>query len=171
MKEIRDFNFLDIKFKIQREVIAMNSRLFDVKYMDLNLETTEKFATIKHLARLAEDRLVDFESYVEDVKKRETISTTGIGDGVAIPHAKSAFVKIPTVIVGKSTKGIEWESLDDEPVNMVFLIAVPEGEGNEHLKILQVLAVSLMDDDFKAEIEKANDKKVIEELLLQRTEI
>lgn len=147
----------------------MNNKLFDVKYMDLELETTEKFATIKHLASLIEDRLIDVDNYVEDVKKREAISTTGIGDGVAIPHAKSSWVKKPTVVVGKSSKGIEWESLDDEPVNMVFLIAVPEGEGNEHLKILQVLAVSLMDDEFKEKIEKANDKKVIEELLIEKT--
>ena len=149
----------------------MSNKIFDVKYMDLNLETNEKFETIEYLANLAEDRLIDVNKYIEGVKKRESISTTGIGDGVAIPHAKSAWVNIPTVIVGKSEKGIEWESLDDEPVKMVFLIAVPDGEGNEHLKILQILAVSLMDDDFKAEIEKANDKKVIEELLLQRTEI
>lgn len=147
----------------------MSNKLFDVKYMDLNVETIEKFATIKHLASLMEERLVDVDKYVEDVKTREAMSTTGIGDGVAIPHAKSAWVKIPTVVVGKSAKGIEWESLDDEPVNMVFLIAVPEGEGNEHLKILQVLAVSLMDDDFKEELDNATDASVIEKLLLDRT--
>lgn len=149
----------------------MSNKIFDVKYMDLNLETKEKFETIAHLANLAEDRLIDVTKYIEDVKKREAISTTGIGDGVAIPHAKSSWVNIPTVIVGKSEKGIEWESLDDEPVKMVFLIAVPDGEGNEHLRILQILAVSLMDDEFKEELEKASDKKVIEELLLQRTEM
>jgi len=147
----------------------MNDKLFDVKYMDLDIATTEKFATIKHLANIMEERLLDVDKYIEDVKAREAMSTTGIGDGVAIPHAKSVWVKKPTVVVGKSSKGIEWESLDDEPVNMVFLIAVPEGEGNEHLKILQVLAVSLMDDDFKAEIENETDKKVIEQLLLDRT--
>lgn len=146
------------------------SRLFDVKYMDLNLETTEKFATIKHLAGLASDRLLSVDGYIEDVKKREAMSTTGIGDGVAIPHAKSEFVKIPTVIVGKSSKGIEWESLDDEPVNMVFLIAVPEGSGNEHLKILQVLAVSLMDDEFKDELVNTTDENKICELLLEKTQ-
>ena len=110
-----------------------------------------------------------FDKYVEDVKAREAMSTTGIGDGVAIPHAKSAYVKFPTVIVGKSSKGIDWESLDDEPVNLVFLIAVPEGEGNEHLKILQVLAVSLMDDEFKDEIIAAKDKETICEMLLAKT--
>lgn len=145
------------------------SKLFDVKYMDLELQTTEKFDTIKHLASLIGERLIDVDKYVEDVKKREAMSTTGIGDGVAIPHAKSSWVKEPTVVIGKSSKGINWESLDDEPVNIVFLIAVPEEEGNEHLKILQVLAVSLMDDEFKEKIQNATDKKVIEELVMEKT--
>lgn len=145
------------------------SKLFDVKYMDLDLKTSEKFETINHLANMINKRLVNVDKYVEDVKTREGMSTTGIGDGVAIPHAKSKWVKKPTVVVGKSRRGIEWESLDDEPVNLIFLIAVPEGEGNEHLKILQILAVSLMDDDFKKEILKANEKEVIEKLLLEKT--
>ncbi len=146
------------------------SKLFDVKYMDLDLNTSEKFETIKHLANLIDERLIDVDKYVEDVKARESISTTGIGDGVAIPHAKSSWVKVPTVVVGKSSSGIEWESLDDEPVNIVFLIAVPENGKNEHLKILQRLAMSLMDDDIKEEIVNATDKKVIEELLNRNTE-
>ena len=129
------------------------NKLFDIKYVDLDLNTKEKFETIRHLAKLAQDRLIDVDKYVEDVKAREAMSTTGIGDGVAIPHAK----------------GIDWESLDDEPVNLVFLIAVPEGEGNEHLKILQVLAVSLMDDEFKDEIIAAKDKETICEMLLAKT--
>lgn len=145
------------------------SKLFDIKYMDLDLNTSEKFETIKHLANLIDERLVDVNKYVEDVKERESISTTGIGDGVAIPHAKSSWVKEPTVVVGKSTKGIEWESLDDEPVNLIFLIAVPENEGNEHLKILQVLAGSIMDDEFKEEILNAENEKVMEELLNNKT--
>lgn len=147
----------------------MSNKLFDIKYMDLDLETNEKIETIGYLAQLAKDRLIDVNKYIEDVKKREAISTTGIGDGVAIPHAKSKWVRVPTVIVGKSKRGIEWKSLDDEKVNMVFLIAVPDGEGNEHLKILQILAVSLMDDEFREEIEKTTDKLVIEKLLLERT--
>lgn len=147
------------------------SKLFDIKYMDLDLNTSEKFETIKHLANLIEERVVDVNKYVEDVKARESISTTGIGDGVAIPHAKSPWVKEPTVVVGKSLRGIEWESLDDEPVNLIFLIAVPENEGNEHLKILQVLAGSLMDDEFKEEILNAADEEALEGLLNNKTKI
>lgn len=149
----------------------MDNKIFDIKYMDLDLKTTEKFETIKYLANIASDRLENVDKYIEDVRARENISTTGIGDGIAIPHAKSAFVKVPTVVVGKSKNGIEWESLDDEPANLVFLIAVPEGEGNEHLKILQILAVSLMDDDFREEILNSEDKRVIESLLLEKTTI
>lgn len=145
------------------------NKLFDVKYVDLNLNTVEKFEIIRHLAALAEDRLEDVDKYVEDVKAREAMSTTGIGDGVAIPHAKSSWVKVPTVIVGKSSQGIEWEALDDEPVNLVFLIAVPKDGGDEHLKILQTLAVSLMDDEFKEEILFTNDKQVICDMLLAKT--
>lgn len=145
------------------------NNLFNVKYVDLDLNTKEKFETIRHLASLAQDRLENVDKYVDDVKAREAMSTTGIGDGVAIPHAKSSWVKVPTVIVGKSLQGIEWESLDDEPVNLVFLIAVPEGEGSEHLKILQVLAVSLMDDEFKEEILATDNKELLCEMLLAKT--
>lgn len=145
------------------------SKLFDVKYVDLDLNTAEKFETIRHLAALAENRLEDIDKYVEDVKVREAMSSTGIGDGVAIPHAKSSWVKIPTVIVGKSFKGIDWEALDDEPVNLVFLIAVPKNGGDAHLKILQTLAVSLMDDEFKEEILSTNDKQAICDMLLTKT--
>lgn len=145
------------------------NKLFDVKYVDLDLNTKEKFETIKYLALLAQDRLENVDKYVDDVKAREAMSTTGIGDGVAIPHAKSSWVNVPTVMVGKSLQGIEWEALDDEPVNLIFLIAVPEGEGNEHLKILQVLAVSLMDDEFKEEILATDNKESLCEMLLAKT--
>lgn len=147
----------------------MQDKLFNVQYVDLDLKKNNKFETIEHLAKLASDRLVDVEKYIEDVKKRESISTTGIGDGVAIPHAKSAFVKVPTVIVGKSNSGIDWESLDEQPANIVFLIAVPDGEGDAHLKILQTLAISLMDDDFKEELLSLDDKEKIVKLLLEKT--
>lgn len=143
-------------------------KLFDIKYMDLELETKEKFETISHLAKVIEERLVDVNGYVEDVKKRENMSSTGIGDGVAIPHAKSKFVKVPTVVVGRFKDMIDWESLDDEPVKMVFLIAVPEGAGDEHLKILQVLAVSLIDDDFREMLFKEESKEEICKLLLEK---
>ena len=146
------------------------SKLFDIKYMDLDLNTSEKFETIKYLANLIDERLIDVDKYVEDVIARESLSTTGIGEGVAIPHAKSVWVNKPTVVVGKSSSGIEWESLDDEPVNIVFLIAVPEKGGNEHLKILQKLAISLMDDEIKEELVNATDKRVIEELLNRNTQ-
>ncbi|MGL5381013.1 PTS sugar transporter subunit IIA [Clostridium sp.] len=146
----------------------MENNLFDVTYMDLNLVTKEKEETIRHLANLLGKRTSNVNKYVEDVLEREIISTTGIGDGIAIPHAKSKWINKSTVVIGKSNEGVEWESMDNEPAKMIFLIAVPEGEGNEHLKILQVLAVSLMDDDFRGKIEKSNSKETLAALLKQR---
>lgn len=140
-------------------------KIFNIKYMDLNLQTSEKDKTIEHLANLIEERLLDVSKYIEDVKDREALATTGIGDGVAIPHAKSPWVKETTVVVGKSSTGISWESLDNNPVNLVFLIAVPENGEDTHLKILQKLVINLMDDEFKSRLLQTMDKKVIEELL------
>ena len=68
------------------------NKLFDIKYVDLDLNTKEKFETIRHLAKLAQDRLIDVDKYVEDVKAREAMSTTGIGDGVAIPQDRKSVV-------------------------------------------------------------------------------
>ncbi|MGL5973541.1 MAG: PTS sugar transporter subunit IIA [Oscillospiraceae bacterium] len=147
----------------------MNNKLFDIKYMDLDLKATEKFSAISHLAALAADRLINLDNYIEDVKSRESLSTTGIGDGIAIPHAKSKWVKTPTVIVGKSKGGIEWESLDDNPVKIVFLLAIPDEDKNDHLKILQTLSISLMDDEFKKELDNVTEKSVLEKLLLDIT--
>lgn len=147
----------------------MQNQLFDLQYIDLNLNVCDKFEAISYLANLASDRLVDVDKYIEDVKKREATSTTGIGDNVAIPHAKSTFVKIPTVIVGRSKKGIEWKSLDDKDVNIIFLIAVPDNESNEHLKIIQTLSISLVDDDFRENILTLDNKVEVLNLLLEKT--
>ena len=63
---------------------------------------------------------------------------------------------------------IDWESLDDEPANLIFLIAVPDGGNNDHLQILKMLAISLMDDDFKEELLKVETNEEAEKLLLER---
>lgn len=142
-------------------------QLFDVKYIDLELQTYDKFETIKYLANVMGERLLDVPKYIEDVKVREAMSTTGIGDGIAIPHAKSKWVNKPTVAVGKSRSGIPWESLDEQPAHLIFLIAVPEGDGNEHLKILQKLVINLMDDTFKETLLLTEDRSAVAEMLNQ----
>lgn len=87
--------------------------------------------------------------FIDELNARETLSTTGIGEGIAIPHVKSALIDKPVIIFLRSDKGIPWDSLDEEPVHLVFMIAVPENAESVHLDILTRLCRWLMDDDLR----------------------
>lgn len=91
-------------------------------------------------------RISDLEEFIKHVMDREKEFSTGFGRGVAIPHGKTNVVKEPSIMVAKLKKGIEWNSLDNEPVQLVFLLAVPEeANGKTHLKIMSKLAENLID--------------------------
>ncbi|WP_071395240.1 PTS fructose transporter subunit IIABC [Bacillus tuaregi] len=92
-------------------------------------------------------KLTDKEQYKAAIILREEQSTTGIGDGVAIPHAKSAAVKEAAIAFGKSVRGVDYEALDGQPSHLFFMIAAPEGANNTHLEALSRLATILMKDD------------------------
>ena len=137
--------------------------------MKLNLKSNTKEEIIKELASLIdkENRLNDYEKYVQEVLHRESLTTTGIGFGIAIPHGKSDAVKIPTVALGKVSEGVDWESLDGEPVKIIFLLAVPEeAASNQHLKILAALSRKLMNEEFIHELFNSTDKDRLLELLM-----
>lgn len=132
--------------------------------IDLSLSAGDKKQAITQLAKqIHQDaRLNDFDAYVEEVFRREELSTTGIGFGVGIPHGKTDAVKVPSVAFGRSVEGIEWESLDEKPVHMVFLIAVPEAAAsNAHLKILAALSRRLMKEDFRQELMESKDEAAL----------
>lgn len=144
------------------------SIIMNEKLIKLGIDSDNKEGTIKELAKLIdnEGRLNDFDEYVKEVLKREELSTTGIGFGVAIPHGKTNAVKVPTVAFGRIESGIEWQSLDEKPVYMVFLLAVPEeAASNAHLKILAALSRKLIHDEFRNNLLEINDEeKLIESL-------
>lgn len=103
--------------------------------------------------------LVDKNQYMKDVLKREESGTTGIGEGVAIPHAKSKGVKHPQLAAMTVTNGTDYNSLDGEPTNLFFMIAVPENSSDEHLKVLSRLSTMLMDKSFRDELLDAKTKE------------
>ena len=105
------------------------------------------------------------EQLKRDILKREQESTTAIGMNVAIPHAKSEAVNEPVVSVLNNKQGVQWESLDGTPPQIVFLITVPKESSDEHLKILQRLSRALMDDDTRAQLIEAQDTETIYNLL------
>ncbi len=112
-------------------------------------------------------RLADVETYRKGVYAREEESTTGIGEGIAIPHCKSDAVKKPGLAAMVVPNGVDFDSLDGEPADLIFLIAAPDTEDNVHLDVLSRLSVLLMDSDFTSRLRRAKSveefKKVIDD--------
>lgn len=106
-------------------------------------------------------KLTNKESFMDDILAREAQSTTGIGDGIAIPHAKSSAVKKPAIAFGRSTNGLDYESLDGQPAHLFFMIAATDGANNDHLEALSRLATFLMDEKFREKILGATTKEDI----------
>lgn len=118
--------------------------------MIMDLQATTKDEAIEELIASLEasGRINDRALFKEMIYKREAESSTGIGGGIAMPHAKTKAVNEATVVFAKSSKGVEFESLDGEPAKVFFMIAAPEGAANTHLRTLAALSRLLIDTDF-----------------------
>ncbi|MDM5359213.1 PTS fructose transporter subunit IIABC [Peribacillus sp. ACCC06369] len=136
----------------------------------INLESVTKQAVIDELSgKLAEaDRLNDVEGFKAAILKREEQSTTGIGEGIAIPHAKTNAVKIPAICFGKSVNGVDYESLDGQPSHLFFMIAASEGANADHLETLSRLSSLLMDDKFRARLISASSGEEVLDIINQK---
>lgn len=145
------------------------SNIINKNLVKLNLEAATRDEAIHELAKLinAEDRLISYEDFIDEVFDRELKTSTGIGLGIAIPHGKCKAVKTPTVAFGRKKEGIQWDSLDGEPVKIVFLLAVPsEGDScNEHLRILAAISRKLLHKDFNNKLHTIESEDEIVELL------
>ncbi|QPJ84692.1 PTS transporter subunit EIIA [Sarcina sp. JB2] len=117
----------------------------------LNLKANSKMEVLDQLVDVLYDagRLNDKQLYKEEILKRESLSSTGIGEGIGIPHGKTSAVKKASLALGIFRDGVDFDSLDGAPVNIVFMIAAPEGANNEHLETLSRLSVLLMNPEFK----------------------
>lgn len=142
--------------------------LLDDKSIRLNAEVHSKKEALDTLVDLmdASGKLNDIETYRKGVYAREEEGSTGIGEGIAIPHCKSAAVNQAGLAAMVAPKGVEFDSLDGEPANLFFLIAAPDTADNVHLDVLSHLSVLLMDPDFTGKLREAETveefKKVIE---------
>ncbi|MBZ2021475.1 PTS fructose transporter subunit IIABC [Streptococcus sanguinis] len=118
--------------------------------MLLDLQATEKKAVIEEMIQSLVDRgyVTDFETFKEGILAREALTSTGLGDGIAMPHSKNTAVKEATVLFAKSNKGVDYESLDGQPTDLFFMIAAPEGANDTHLAALAELSQYLMKDGF-----------------------
>lgn len=118
--------------------------------MLLDLQAVEKEAVIDEMVASLVDKsyVTDFEVFKTGILNREAQTTTGLGDGIAMPHAKNAAVKEATVLFAKSNKGVDYASLDGQPTDLFFMIAAPEGANDTHLAALAELSKYLMKPGF-----------------------
>ena len=138
--------------------------LLDKNSISLNAAPADKKETLDLAVELMakSGKLSDVEKYRAQVYAREEESTTGIGEGIAIPHGKCDAVKAPGLAAMVIKNGVEYEALDGEPVTLLFLIAAPNTKDNVHLDVLSKLSVMLMDENFTTSLRNA---KSVEEFL------
>lgn len=127
----------------------------------LGKKPADKESAIRQLADLmaASGNLSDKEQYLKDVFAREASGTTGLGDGIATPHAKSTGVKEAGLAAMTVPAGMDFESMDGKPARLFFMIAAPDSANDAHIQILQQLAMMIMDPDFKEALIAAKTKE------------
>ena len=130
--------------------------LLNKKVMLLDLQATTKEAAIDEMINSLVDNgvVTDFDVFKAGIMAREVQTSTGLGDGIAMPHSKNAAVKEATVLFAKSNKGVDYESLDGQPTDLFFMIAAPEGANDTHLAALAELSKYLMQDGFADRLRK-----------------
>jgi PTS system fructose-specific IIC component len=130
------------------------TELLTKKTILLNIEGNQKESTIDQLVEILyiAGKISNKEEYKAAILKREDQSTTGIGEGIAIPHAKVAAVKEAAIAFGKSSAGVDYQSLDGQPAHLFFMIAAPEGANNTHLEALARLSGMLMNEEVRKEL-------------------
>lgn len=130
--------------------------LLNKKVMLLDLQATTREAAIDEMINSLVDNgvVTDFDVFKAGIMAREAQTSTGLGDGIAMPHSKNAAVKEATVLFAKSNKGVDYESLDGQPTDLFFMIAAPEGANDTHLAALAELSKYLMQDGFADRLRK-----------------
>lgn len=138
--------------------------LKELMIMDLQ-GTTKEGVIDEMIAGLSTNGIInDAAVYKEGIMKRESQTSTGLGDGIAMPHAKNKAVIKPAVVFAKSAAGVDYASLDGQPAHLFFMIAAPEGANNVHLEVLASLSRLLINPDFTASLKKAKTPEEVQGL-------
>jgi len=146
----------------------------------------EKFFKIEHInadlsAKNKEDALLemvdtiirgglnlDKTSILEILKQRESLGSTGIGEGVAIPHGKISTLNDIVIAFGRSVNGISYDSLDGKPVHLLFLLLAPENSAGQHLKILAKISKMLKEPDFRKKLLKTRSQNDLYKIIIEQ---
>jgi PTS system nitrogen regulatory IIA component len=146
----------------------------DKKAVSADLKSTDKEGAIRELVDLlvsaGDIKKEDKEKLMEILLNREALGSTGIGQGVGIPHGKSNMVKNLSLAFGLSQKGVAFDSLDGEPVHIFFLLVAPEDSAGPHLKALARISRLLKDKYFRDNLKQARDEKTLLKIISQEDE-
>ncbi|ANQ24650.1 PTS fructose transporter subunit IIC [Vibrio natriegens] len=151
----------------------MITKLINEDLIKLDLKATSKEEVFKELVSIlhSQGRISDNERFLEDIHAREALGNTGFEDGVAIPHAKSAAVIEPAVVIGVSKSGVEYGAEDGLPSKLFFMIASPDGGDNHHIEVLAELSSKLIEDGFiEAFLNTSTNKEALDLLLAKEDE-
>ena len=146
--------------------------LLQKNLMIMDLQATDKQSAIEEMVqRLYEEKIIsNIEEFKAGILAREARTSTGLGDGVAMPHAKNAAVLQPAVLFAKSPQGLDYEALDGQPTSLFFMIAAPEGANDTHLQALAALSGRLIDADFLTKLNQAQTPDDVQMLFAEEKE-
>ena len=141
--------------------------LIPASHISLSEPPAEKEACIEYLLdRIVESgRVEDRQAALDALLAREEETTTGVGMGIGIPHAKTEAVNRPSLAFARSEAGVDFGSMDGELASLIFMILVPEEGGEDHLEILSSLSRALMHDDVRERLHAADDESEIQNTL------
>jgi PTS system nitrogen regulatory IIA component len=148
------------------------SELTDEDYILPELKAKDKKGVLEELvdALVRREPSIDKKTLVKVLLERERLGSTGIGDGVAIPHGKFHGITQPIISFGRSRKGLDFESMDGEPVFLFFLLVAPENSASIHLKALAKIAKILKNSAFRKILMEAPSKKELFQAIIQNDE-
>ncbi|WP_270345257.1 PTS fructose transporter subunit IIABC [Lactococcus petauri] len=146
--------------------------LLKTEVMILDLQATTKEAAVDEMVNklVAEGYVSDFDTFKAGIMAREAQTSTGLGDGIAMPHSKNKAVNEAVVLFAKSNAGVDYAALDGQPVNLFFMIAAPEGANDTHLEALAQLSKFLLQTGFTDKVKEAKYPRQVLELFSEDTE-
>lgn len=142
--------------------------LLTTEHVLLDCQVTSKRALITALANTLTS--IDPDRVMEVVMAREHLGSTGIGHGVAIPHGRMPDLKSPTVALARHHQGVDFDSIDGEPVYIAVLLLVPDSDDRRHLELLAQLARTLQQEDIRRQIMQAESSQAIVDLFNERVQ-
>jgi PTS system nitrogen regulatory IIA component len=133
------------------------------------IKATDKIGVIREFAAVlqAAGRVKDAEALVRVLLERESLGSTGIGDGVAIPHGKLSFISDMVVAFGRSSRGVDFQSLDAKPAYLFFLLVTPDDKPGDHLKALARISRILKNPVLRENLKRASDRQELKRLLYE----